>query len=248
MNSRKYFFLVAILILSGCAVLKASPALDTGFLPDAKKLSERRERWPFNGVYVSDEKKYSKLKKEYNQIYIKRINTKFLEDKLSKKEESEKAKIYRKEEIQEIANYMRNTFKMRLSHYPEHPFELTEEPGSKTFILELAFAELDPTNPALNATGTVLGFLVPGGGLLSRVHSGSVAIEGIIRDGASGRILLEFKDREGDKTSAFSIKDYQRYAHARDSIEDWADQFAELMATDLDHKVEDSLPFEINPL
>ena len=246
---KKYFLLVfTIFILAGCVALKASPAPDTGFLPDSKKLTERRERWPFNGVYVNDEDKYSTLKKEYDKIYVKRINTDFIEGKIEKEEDKEKEKIYRKEELQEIANYMRNTFKMRLSDFPDHSFKVTSEPGSKTFILELAVAELNPTNPALNATGAALGFVVPGGGLISHLHSGSIAIEGIVRDGSTGNILLEFKDRESDKSSAFSIKDYQRYAHARDSIEDWADQFAELMATDLDHRVEDSLPFEINPL
>ncbi|MEZ4753363.1 MAG: DUF3313 family protein [Bdellovibrionota bacterium] len=132
---------------------------------------------------------------------------------------------------------------MRLDAYPNRTFQLTEEPGSDTFVLELAIADVEPTNPVLNATSTVLGFVVPGGGLLSHVHSGSIAIEGIIRDGATGDILVEFKDRESDKNSAFSVKDYQRYGHAREAIEDWSDQLAEIFSTPLDHTVEDSVPF-----
>ena len=63
----------------------------------------------------------------------------------------------------------------------------------------------------------------------------------------TGAEIFEFKDRESDKNSAFTVKDFQRFAHARVAIDDWADQFAELITTNIEHQVEDSFPFSINP-
>ncbi|MCB0319181.1 MAG: hypothetical protein KDD56_10540, partial [Bdellovibrionales bacterium] len=62
--------LVVLLLFSvvSCSALKASPAKNTGFLPDSDKLMEKRERWPFNGVYLTDEKYYSVFRKNAKSV------------------------------------------------------------------------------------------------------------------------------------------------------------------------------------
>jgi|GEM_PF-5704883 len=47
---------------------------------------------------------------------------------------------------------------------------------------------------------------------------------------------MAFKDRQIDKFLPFSLRDFQHYAHLRRSIDEWAEQVAELMATRSGHK------------
>lgn len=93
-----------------------------------------------------------------------------------------------------------------------------------------------------------LDFFVPGGGLIKVAGKGSVAIEGAVRDADTGEILFEFRDREGDKAAPFTVKDFQRFAHAQVAFDEWAKQLVELLATPVTHMVDDSLPFTLSPL
>lgn len=61
------------------------------------------------------------------------------------------------------------------------------------------------------------------------------------------RLWEAFKDREGHKVSAFSFKDYQRYAHIRVAIDEWADQLATLLDSTQDVMVEDRYIIAVNP-
>ena len=108
--------------------------------------------------------------------------------------------------------------------------EVVDQVAEDSFVLELAVVDVVPTKVLINATGAAAGFLVPGGGLIRHAGTGSIAIEGIIRDGKSGRAIAAFKDREAAKTAPFSLKDYQRYAFIRQAIEEWVQQYAELAA------------------
>jgi hypothetical protein len=57
-----------------------------------------------------------------------------------------------------------------------------------------------------------------------------------------------FKDREGQKISAFSVKDYQKYAHIRVALDEWAMQIAQLFNTPHDVTVEEVDLLSVNPL
>ena len=58
----------------------------------------------------------------------------------------------------------------------------------------------------------------------------------------------EYKDQETDKTTIFSIKDFQKYSHIRNILDEWAMQIIELLTTPPSHKVRDSNAVTLNPL
>lgn len=99
-----------------------------------------------------------------------------------------------------------------------------------------------------DAAATVAGVFIPGTGIIRLFGSGSIAIEGMVIDGKTGELLAAFRDREADKSAPISVRDYQMYAHIRRTMDDWADQLAELAGTVPTHQVKDSLPFTLKPL
>jgi hypothetical protein len=127
-------------------------------------------------------------------------------------------------------------------------FTVQDQPTDDTLVLEIAVTEISPNVPEVSAVASIAGFFFPGSGIIRIFGSGSIAIEGILRDGKTGDLLAEFRDREADKSAPISVRDYQMYAHIRRSLDDWADQLAELAGTMSTHQVKDSLPFTLNPL
>lgn len=237
-----------LLWLTGCAVLKASPAATTNFLPFPERLQPMHERTPFNASWITDPAHLEQLREQYASIVIPPVKTEHARGSVDKLEYlQDRLKERRKEEIDEVASYMRNRFKVTLEEYPEHPLKILDKASPHSFVLELNLVEVKPTDPKANTLGTVLGFFFPGGGLVKALGTGSVAVEGILRDGATNQPLLTFKDRETDKRTPFSVKDFQMYAHVRETIDTWANQWAELLATPPDHKVEDASPISLDP-
>ena len=175
------------------------------------------------------------------------VDTRYIETEINKNYYDSERRGQRIAEVQEFASYMRERFKAAIRAIPNSPLILLDEPDDDTFLLELSISQLVPTNPIVNSVGTTAGFLVPGGSVIKRFGAGSVAMEGRVRDGTKGDILIEFKDREADKEAPFTIRDFQEYAHVRVAIDEWADQYAELAATPYEHEVGDSLPFTIDP-
>lgn len=247
----KYLSLILLIlavcvIISGCSLLKARPAEDSGFLPFNGKLAEMRERSPFNGGWIPDSNKIEELKKTHKNITVLPVVTDLLEEKVKKSGNSQGWKDERIEDARELAKYFEN--RMLLSFATNNIYSVSSEVKPDSFVWEIAITELDPTSPTVSVAATAAGFLVPGGGVIRAVGTGSIAIEGIVRDSNTGDILATFKDREADKSSPFSVKDFQLYAHARVAIDDWAEQFFKLASTPQDVTVEDSLPISLNPL
>jgi hypothetical protein len=239
----KTLLILLVFACSACSVLKASPAARSSFLPvvDSLKLADKS---PFNALLADP--KLGLIKKNYNRIQISQVNFDNLKQKLQGDLDPEDLQE-RLEETAEVANYLRSKFIMELEDYPNNQFMITEQAGPNTFIVSLAIIELEATNPIVNSLGTAAGFFIPGGGLIKRFGTGSIAIEGFIKDGDNNQVLLEFADREADKSAPFTVKDFQEYAHVRAAIDDWAEQYAELINNDDMHIVDDSLPFELLP-
>ncbi len=249
----KYIILVlAVVTISGCTVLKASPADNAGFVPKPELLAEKRERAPFNAYWVFNPDEYDKLRRDYAKVYIAPVDTSVVRAIYKSATGSEETKTMRIEEAEELANYFRERIKLNLKDSKStngRKMEVTEQPGPKTLSLKLALVQVVPTNPGVNLIGTAAGFFVPGGGLIKLVGEGSVAMEGYVaEESASLSLYEEFKDREGQKTSPFSLKDYQKYAHIRESIDEWAQQISLLLTTPSEYMVDDSSVISLNPL
>lgn len=127
-------------------------------------------------------------------------------------------------------------------------FQLVEDNSAATSTLELAIVEVRPTDVARNVMGVALGAIVPGGGLVSARSSGSIAIEGIVRENQSHVPLLIFADRERGRTAPFSFNDFTLYSHARAAIDDWAEQIAEVLTAPSGTRIADSSAVTLLPL
>ena len=246
---RTFLLLACLLIVGGCSVLKARPAKHAGFLPKPELVLEQRERAPFNGYWVIDPISFNELKKNGKQLYIAPIDTSIVNKSIQDAKGSKRIKSNRIEEAEELARYFRERLKLAFNARGDWQPKIVNNQGPNTLQLKLAFVQIIPTNPGINFAGTVAGFFVPGGGLIKFAGEGSIAMEGYISEEIPNTLLYEqYKDREGQKASAFSLKDYQRYEHIRVVIDDWSEQLAELFTTDPSHTVEDSDVISLNPL
>jgi hypothetical protein len=263
------------MLLCSCSLVRPRQLDSTPFLTHGKALVEKRERAPFNGIYVSDEKKWDTLVQSYSKIHFHEVNVEHAIARIKKMDLPPSIERQRIEELTEMARYLRERFKNAAESVGDEneeeeteqialaedaaealapgkvkrkTFMVVEERPQDGFLVDLALVEIVPTNPGIQALATIGGFFVPGGGAIRLLGTGSIAIEGVVKDGASGEVLFEFKDREADKTTLFSVKDYQQYAHARQTIEEWSMQFAEVATTTSEHMVDDALLVSVNPL
>ncbi len=244
----KKLLTVFFILFASCTFFKASPAMITNFLPFPEVMTKKLPRTPFHTAWVFDEMKYAEIKNRYKKILISPVSTEFINKAINASDWSDSSKRDRIEELQEVARYMREKFRLEIEKRKGHPVKVVESEGSDTFVLKLALTELVPTNPLVNTVGTAAGFFVPGGGLIKIAGKGSVAMEGFERDALPPQtVFFQFADRESDKAAPFTVKDFQRYAHVRGAVDEWAGQYAELVTTKLDHKVDDSLPFTLSP-
>jgi hypothetical protein len=218
------------------------------------------ERAPFNAVYVPDVARLEELRRRYQGISIMPINSLPAEAKIKGRKFSSAVEESRIADLQELSAYFHTRLKSAFSDYDGDglsaegvpitvkKFTVVNEPTDETLVLEIAITEISPNVPEVSVLATIAGIFLPGSGIIRVFGSGSIAIEGIVRDGKSGQMLAEFRDREADKSAPLSVRDYQMYAHIRRSLDDWADQLAELAGTVSSHQVQDSLPFTLNPL
>ena len=245
------FILILLqLIFSGCSsvnnIIKAESAPNAGFLPAPELLSEMRQRYPFHGAWMNMNVEDFHA---YNSIYIAPMDTSHLsendwwdEANLTFSSLDEDAAIF----AQESEATFRESFVegMKLS--------VANTPGSGTVVLELSIVELKPAKVWLSTVGLVavavpLSVGIPVGAAAALGQNGTVAIEGILRDGETGEIILMFADREASKIRILDFKTLTWYGHAHEIMEDWAHQLMELLTTPHDHVVPDSDDFAWSP-
>ena len=143
-----------------------------------------------------------------------------------------------KEDVQKsadaIADYTRNAFIKAAQEDPKKHFVIVDKAGPKTLILETAIVQLVPSKAVLNALGFVSWIptaVILGGSTASGSEDqgkGLVAIEGRVRDGATGQVVGEFADRERPPTAIVDIKSLNWWAPARKVIDNWGKQFIAL--------------------
>lgn len=242
----KYILLLAIFTV-GCSILKAGSPETSDFLPYPHRLVEGDQRFPFAATWVLDKNDLEPIQAKRKFVVVLPVQTDFAEPKLLRLARSERAKKERQEELQEIARFMQASFEGALEQSPKSVFKPAKEISPDAYILQVAITDLTPTDPAVNTLGTAAGFFLPGGGLIKLAGQGGIAIEGIVRDGATRKVVMQFKDKEIDKSAPITVKDFQEYAHIREAIVDWAIQYAAVMAKPWDPMVEDSSPITLNP-
>lgn len=150
-----------------------------------------------------------------------------------------------KQDTKVIAAYMREAFVNAVKSDQNQRYTVVSAAGPNTLIVESAIVELVPSKAFFNAASTVGSFFVPGLGLAATAGKGSVAIEVGIKDSQSGKVLATMADRELAQSAVVDVAAYSWYDSAKDTIQQWAQQFVQLANTDLSEKVSDSMPYTL---
>jgi len=242
---------LAVVSLTSCSkvtdALRADPAPDAGFIQAKGEIGSWKERAPVHKIWFKDREKFYRERGKYTKICFRPVETHFLLEKgwwdtLNTADQDE----YRKE-VEEMAAYIKNSFESAFRNDPNKRFAVVDAPDGETIVYALALTELVATKAHVNAAGTALGIFVPGGGLVKTTAKGSIAIEANIYDGRTNELLVAWADREQDRSALFSFSDFSWYSHARDTVDNWANQLVEGYNTPIDHKVEDRTLFTLNP-
>jgi len=230
---------------TSCQVFDAKPAADSGFNRSTAPMTTRaaflQQTW-VAAAYVG-----KPITDSFSAVYIAPVNTRFMEKQTWWEQQSGASKAQLASDTQKIARQMRNQFQQAIASYPGGKIKLASGPGPRVLVLELALVELVPSKAYWNAGATAAGFIIPGAGFLSMAGSGSIAIEGRARNGASKRVIATFKDRRNDKAAPINLGSYTWYHGAETNINDWAAEFAELLNTPPNHVVKRASAVTLKP-
>lgn len=244
---RGFLSLSVFFTLSCSKIWVGSEKAQSHFIKNPDKLVQYSERSPFDGSYYPDVKKFYQLKPNYRCAFIAPVSVDLVKEALHLSSLPESTKKIRSEEAEEVARYMTEKLASSFKEYKDHPMKIVSKPGKGCLEMDIALTEVSPTNPAINLAASAAGVLVPGGGLTRVFGTGRVTMEGRVLDSSTQELFVEFRDSRRDKTSPFSVRDFQQYAHIRVTVEDWAQELAQLAATPLEVKVEGASFFTFNP-
>jgi hypothetical protein len=228
-------------ILSGCAAMKAEPSQGAGFVP--METMAKQGDLPFNKVWVKKDMDW----KQYQTIYVKPVNTSYLMETDAWKENFRQGHM--KEDAQEIGLYMEDRFRAAFANDPDNQFKVVGYPEPGSLTLELALTELVPSHVVLEA----LRYAPYGGGAAATVISratgalSTVAFEAKVRDSKSGTVVAMFADRETQKFKFIDFKGVTWYGNAKNTIDEWADQFVLVANKRPGQVIEEASTFSLKP-
>lgn len=244
-----YFALWALLLTSmGCSLMKPDPAPDSGYIAQPEVMAPWKERAAFvQRIWFKNQKEHYATRDRFSKIHFRPTRTDYLSspgwwDELNAAGREE----YHRDALS-MAEYLDQALSDVFTKDPSKRFVVTDTPDSNTIIYEFALVELRPTKVAVNAAGTALGALVPGGGIVKSTAKGSIAVEVTARDGSNEELLIAWADREIDQAAPFSFRDFAAYAHARKAARRWAEDLLEAWTTPDTHLIEGLSPVTIDP-
>ena len=121
---RKVLLLAIILvtlIFSGCASMKADPSTGAGFVP-MQEMAQKGDL-PFNKAWVKEGMAW----KNYKTIYIKPVNTTYLMETDSWKQNFRQGHM--KDDARELARYMEDRFRTAFTADPDNQFRAVGYPS-----------------------------------------------------------------------------------------------------------------------
>jgi len=240
------FILTPLFSGTGCQsvykLCRAEPAPLTGFLPDQARLREMGPAFPFQKMWFNP----GVDRKKYDQLMLRRVNRKYvLDQNVWQNLHEAEAFQNRAQECDYIAAYLEESFKAAVRADPRRRFQLVNQPGPRTLVLELALVQVVPTKSALTAIEIVAGFLVPGLGLLTIFNSGEIAIEGKLTEARGGRLVGMFADRAKDRAALINLAGFTWYKNSENNIDEWSAKLVEILATRRYQEVETRCPLTL---
>ena len=235
------YSLCAVLLLVGtsCQTSKVSKKDPAAASARAEFLDE---------VWLAPKFKKRAVSDYYTSVVVAPVNTAHLQRSASWwKQQSGKTQASVRRDVERIAISMRKDFRDSLDSHPHERLELVDKAGPKTLVVELALVELTPSKVYWNTAATAAGFVAPGASLLMAAGRGTIAMEGKIKDGKTGKVIGTFKDKESDKFAPINLRNYAWYGGADRTINEWAKQFAELLNSPAGTVIKDSSPVTLMP-
>ncbi len=229
------------MLLSGCAALKASPSVGAGFVPVAQMAPQAD--LPFQKVWFKPDADF----KRYKSLYIAKVHTGYLLTSNWWQQNFRQGQM--KEDLATMSQFMQEEFKTAFRNDPYRRYQVVDTPEKGSLTLELALTELVPSNVALS----VLEYAPYGGGTAVRVMEratgaeSTVAFEARMKDSSTGDTLAMFADRQVKKIRIVDFKAFTWYAHDKDIIKEWADQFVKFANKQPGEVIEGSAAFTLLP-
>ena len=197
-------------------------------------MGERSARNPtgaqfLDQVYVAPAYRGKSASQEFSKVYFAPVTT----GNLSRQGwwESQSAVTQRQLEAdaRKLAAQFRRSLANAASRQPGRKLTVVKQPGPDTMVIEASITELIPAKTYWNAAATAAGFVVPGAGLLSAAGSGSITIEGRVRDGGNGNLVANFRDTMSDKMALVNIDSYTWYGGSEANLEEMAINIARVI-------------------
>ena len=229
------------IMLSGCAAMKAAPSQGAGFVP-MEQLAPRADL-PFQKVWFKEDVDF----KRYKSICISAVHTDHLLQSNWWQQNFRQGQM--QEDLAIMALFMQQEFKTAFRDDPYRRFQVVEAPEKGSLTLELALTELVPSNVALS----VLEYAPYGGGTAVRVMEratgaeSTVAFEARMKDSDTGATLAMFADRQVKKIRIIDFKAFTWYAHDKDIIKEWAEEFVKISNKRPGEVIEGSSAFTLRP-
>lgn len=201
-------------------------------------------------IWFNNRRQFYATRSRFTKIYFSPTRTDFLRSPDSWDQLNSAGFAQYKEDSKTMAKCLDDTLRKVFREDPLKRFKVVNRPDKDTVIYEFAITELRPTKVAVNVGGTVLGFFVPFAGLATTVAAdtqGSIAVEVTARDGKNHELLVAWADRRVDRLALFSVRDYEKYAHAKITIQQWAEALLMDWNTPDTVWIERSYPLTLNP-
>jgi hypothetical protein len=213
-------------------MLKARPAAPSPFFEQPRLAQDASRHLPFQKVWITPDPAVLAEGKSKKKLYIAPVTLHFLRpvDKKLANLEITNGGVHRQEA--DVARRLQQEFILAFQRSPSPLYQLASKPAPDTLILQLALIELNPTSPKGNAVMTMMKLAVsPVAGLASFFTKGTMAIEGKVIEPHSGRAFFQFADKEADRLTFLSTRDFQPYGHAVYTMREWAVQFEQVTRT-----------------
>ncbi|MCF7792099.1 MAG: DUF3313 domain-containing protein [Victivallales bacterium] len=236
-----FFIKLIIFCLCGCRANEAPPA---GFIKNPQYMY-KDPFLPFHRAWIRKDFNLN----AYNKIIIYPVNMNYLKaPETVGKLNFHNYNNYLERNKKHLAEFTRKAIINAFNKIPGNRFEVVNYRGYGTLVLKIAVVDFVPTKSVMNSAGTGLMFipitsipLTVAFGLITlplkaalrgTTDSGfeaSVAIEAVICESVTKKVMVAFADRVSAPAAIFHVDDYSYWAHVENIINRWAVQIVTLM-------------------
>jgi hypothetical protein len=219
----KHNHTTAIAIVSGLAALSA-----------CSPMGERSARNPtgaqfLDQVWVAPAYRGKTASQQFSKVYFAPVSTGNLSRQGWWASQSAVSQRQLESDAGKLAAHFRRALVNAARSDSGRRLTVVNQAGPDTMVIETSITHLVPAKAYWNAAATAAGFVVPGAGLLSAAGSGSITVEGRVRDGGSGATVANFRDTMKDKVAMVNIDSYTWYGGSEANLEEMAANIARVL-------------------